>query len=30
LYLQHREYNATIGAAVVLLTLIGKLIYFSR
>jgi hypothetical protein len=30
LYLQHREYNAIIGAAVVLLTLIGKLIYLSR
>lgn len=30
LYLQHREYNAIIGAVVVLLTLIGKLIYLSR
>jgi protein-S-isoprenylcysteine O-methyltransferase Ste14 len=30
LYLQHREYNATIGAAVVLLTLIGKLIFLSH
>ena len=29
LYLQHREYNAIIGAAVVLLTLIVKLIYLS-
>jgi protein-S-isoprenylcysteine O-methyltransferase Ste14 len=30
LYLQHREYNATIGAAVVLLTLIGKIIFLSH
>lgn len=30
LYMRHREYNAIIGAAVVLLTLIGKLIYLSR
>ena len=30
LYLQHREYNALIGAAAVLLLLTGKLVWFGR